>query len=256
MSLHKPPDAARRIESSLGVEESTDDARGVPVTRRIHALFGGMASVAVCSGSASPELFPQEMEAVDRAVPKRRLEFARGRSAARRALADLGWPAVPIPVGPDREPMWPRGVVGSITHCEGLVAAVVARDSCLATVGLDAEPAEGLPADVRPLVLRDSEWSTDPVTEKLVFSAKEAIYKALFPIVRVWIDFQDVEISLQDGAGTFTARSFHGDERVGEATQRLSGGFFLDSEVLVTGCYLTTRRVDRKDELFTGDVNS
>ena len=90
-------------------------------------------------------LFPEEEAAIARAVPKRRREFATGRGCARAALNRLGEPPVPILRGPQGAPLWPAGVVGSITHCDGYRAAAVARTSDIATVGLDAEPDKPLP---------------------------------------------------------------------------------------------------------------
>lgn len=210
---------------------------------RIEALFGGLAALVVWSrhetpGPESPDIYPEEANAVERAVPSRRQEFARGRSAAREALSALGLPPCPIPVGPGREPLWPDGVVGSITHCDGLVAAVVAHESRLAAVGIDAEPAVALPAETRSLVLRRSERSPDPVIETIVFSAKESIYKALFPLVGVWIGFQEVQISVDSEAGAFTASSSSPDDRVRALVPSLTGRFLRRPDFVVTACRL------------------
>ena len=157
-----------------------------------------------------------ERAAVVRAVPGRREEFARGRACARAALAAAGWTGgfVEIPVGPSREPLWPEGFVGSITHCEGLVAAVVARG--LGGIGLDAEPAtRPLPADVRDQVLTPSELertahAMGPEGETLHFCAKEAIHKAIFPRSGVWLDFLDVELRWDPGGSAFRASASPG----------------------------------------------
>ena len=111
----------------------------------------------VWSDDGEPALYPEESAAVARAVAVRRLEFARGRGCAREALAALGVAAGPIPVGPEREPVWPSGVVGSITHCEGFVAAVVARAADLRAIGLDVETAAPVGEDVGARVVHASE---------------------------------------------------------------------------------------------------
>lgn len=213
------------------------------LTSRMESLFGGLAALVVWShhetpGPGSPDLYPEEAKAVERAVASRRQEFARGRSAAREALSALGLPPCPIPVGPGREPLWPDGVVGSITHCEGLVAAVVAHESRLAAVGIDAEPAVALPAETRSLLLRRSERSPDPVVETIVFSAKETIYKALFPLVGVWIGFQEVKVSVDSEAGVFTASSSSPDDRVRALVPSLTGRFLRRPDFVVTACRL------------------
>src|SRR5690242_5958922 len=97
-------------------------------------------------------LFAEEAAAVAGAVAARRAEFAAGRSAARRALAELGIGPVALPVGERRMPVWPTGIVGSITHCVGLAAAAVAWADDLAALGIDVEPAIALDADVLEVV--------------------------------------------------------------------------------------------------------
>jgi len=101
-----------------------------------------------------PDLFPEELQAMARATPARRYEFALGRRCAREALALLGGPRVAIPVGRFRDPVWPFGYVGSITHCRGFCAAAAARtppgnSSCgIRGIGLDSEPAMPLPEEL------------------------------------------------------------------------------------------------------------
>ena len=84
-------------------------------------------------------LWPEEAAAVQHAVEKRRREFAVGRMLARAALAAIGDPPSAIPTGNHREPVWPAGIVGSITHCAGYCAAAVARDAMVVALGIDAE---------------------------------------------------------------------------------------------------------------------
>ncbi len=98
-------------------------------------------------------LFPAEEALIARAVPERRTEFATGRHCARTALGALGHGAGADPAGPGAVRRSGRpGIVGSITHCAGYRAAAVARASEVITIGLDAEPAQWLPAEVLGLV--------------------------------------------------------------------------------------------------------
>src|SRR6185437_9189036 len=94
------------------------------------------------------ELFPQEAAAIARAVPKRRGEFTAVRVCARSAFARLGLQAAPVIPGPAGEPQWPDGIVGRITHCAGYGATVIARDSQIEALGIDAEPHSELPDGV------------------------------------------------------------------------------------------------------------
>lgn len=175
------------------------------------------AAVAVeaFADDGEPELFAAEREAVGRAVPKRRREFATGRECAHRALERLGLSAGPIPSGERGEPLWPDGVVGSITHCDGYRACVVARESDLLTIGIDAEPHEPLPEQLLVDIARPEEtgWlqalaSTMPDThwDRLLFSAKEAVYKAWFPLAQRWLGFEDAVLRVDPGRCSFSAR--------------------------------------------------
>jgi 4'-phosphopantetheinyl transferase EntD len=163
------------------------------------------------------DLFPSESEALGRAVEKRRREFTAGRACARLALERLGVPVVAIPSGPHGEPLWPAGIVGSITHCHGYRAAAAARSDAVAALGIDAEPNGPLPPGVLEEVVHGRERDLvdaglAPVPDappvdlpRLLFSAKEAIYKAWFPLAGRWLGFEDVEVSV-DPAGGFRAR--------------------------------------------------
>ena len=163
------------------------------------------------------DVHPAERDAVGpRAVDRRRREFAAGRRCTRLALSQLH-PAlgdVGIPIGPDRAPLWPPGVVGSITHCAGYCAAVVARRDRFAGLGLDAEPNAALPDGVEALVCTSAEraWlRTSPPDDgvhwpTLVFSAKEALYKAWAPLTGRWLGFEDAELDIDTRASSFEAR--------------------------------------------------
>jgi 4'-phosphopantetheinyl transferase EntD len=157
------------------------------------------------------EPFPEEARALGRAVEKRRREFVTGRACARQALAGLGRPAVAIPSGERGEPVWPPGVVGSITHCDGYRACAVASAGQVRSVGIDAEVNQPLPEGVLEAVAfgRERTLVAGPgagvCLDRLLFSAKEAIYKAWFPLARRWLGFEDVELTIDVAAGTFRA---------------------------------------------------
>jgi hypothetical protein len=118
-------------------------------------------------------------------------EFTTARACARHALAQLGLPASPITNGPNGELRWPAGVVGSITHCEGYRAVAHARAGQITTIGIDAEPHQALPPGVLDSISDQQERhavgelnrSVEGVHwDRLLFSAKESIYKAWFPL--------------------------------------------------------------------------
>jgi 4'-phosphopantetheinyl transferase EntD len=173
-----------------------------------------VASAEAFDDSAVVALFPEEEEVVARAVDKRRREFATARGCARRALATLGLPPAPIVPGERGAPAWPSGVVGSMTHCDGYRASAVALERNVRTVGLDAEPNGPLPDGVLKVIATPAEidWldGAPPASgvcwDRLLFSAKESIYKAWFPLTRRWLDFEEAVVTPDPDAGTFDAR--------------------------------------------------
>ncbi|WP_155055910.1 4'-phosphopantetheinyl transferase family protein [Streptomyces blattellae] len=164
-------------------------------------------------------LYPEEEAVVARAVDKRRREFATVRACARRAMEKLGVPPQPVLPGERGAPGWPAGLVGSMTHCEGYHAAALVRATDLASIGIDAEPHHPLPEGVLAAVSLPTEGPRltslsvlrpDIHWDRLLFSAKESVYKAWFPLTRQWLDFAeaDIEISAEPGerwAGAFRA---------------------------------------------------
>jgi 4'-phosphopantetheinyl transferase EntD len=170
-----------------------------------------IAAVEVRSDDADAFLYPEEQSAIGDAIEVRRREFATGRACAHRALEELGSRSVPVGVGPSGEPLWPSGVVGSITHCNQYRGCAVAYASTFVTIGIDAEPNEPIPEAVRHRIVHPDDRVWQPLRHKptvcwdrLLFSAKECVYKAWFPLTQRWLGFQDVTIALQRG-GTFSA---------------------------------------------------
>ncbi|MGB8502534.1 4'-phosphopantetheinyl transferase family protein [Mycobacterium sp.] len=168
-----------------------------------------LISTVVSDSVAAAELYadppdlrplPDEEPLIERSVAKRRNEFVTVRHCARLALGEIGVPPAPILKGDKGEPCWPDGVVGSLTHCEGFRAAVVGRASEVRSVGIDAEPhgvlpngvldAVSLPAERHELAAMPDELHWD----RILFCAKEATYKAWYPLTRRWLGFEDAHI--------------------------------------------------------------
>ena len=189
--------------------------------------------------------FPGEESLVARAVEGRRREFITARRCARRALADLGFAPAPILSGAKREPLWPAGTAGSITHCTGYRAAAVARLTDLAGLGVDAEPDGPLPDGVEESVasereraqLRDLTVAAPHVSwGRLLFSAKESVYKAWYPLTGRWLGFEDAELLIERESRTFRARLLIDGERLdgGPALTEMAGRFAVGSGLVVT----------------------
>ncbi|MET8825031.1 4'-phosphopantetheinyl transferase superfamily protein [Streptomyces sp. NPDC004610] len=161
--------------------------------------------------AAEAALYPEEAARVERAVPKRRREFATVRMCARAAMERLGVPPHPVLPGERGAPGWPEGLVGSMTHCEGYAAAALARAGDLASLGVDAEPhgplpdgvleAVALPAE-RDRLARLTAHRPDLHWDRLLFSAKESVYKAWFPLTGAWLDFSEADIDLTPDPAT------------------------------------------------------
>jgi 4'-phosphopantetheinyl transferase EntD len=178
----------------------------------IESLCPAGVVAAELRGAGDPEsLDPEEARSIARAVAKRVREFAAGRQCAHRALERLGVPAAPLRAAPDRRPLWPAGVVGSITHTEEFCAAAVALSERVAALGIDTERASAVHAELRPSICTPGELSWIdglPAAERgpaaaLIFCAKEAFYKCQYPASLEWVGFQDLEVHAEDwGAGT------------------------------------------------------
>lgn len=146
----------------------------------------------------------------------RRQEFATGRLCAREALEGLGVPGGPIVRNEGRSPRWPPGIVGSITHCQGYCAAAAARASDLAAIGIDAEPDLPLPREVEDRIVQPEEsvqlralaraQAGGPAWDRLLFCAKEAVYKAWFPLTGLWLGFDQVTVTIDAASNAFDAR--------------------------------------------------
>jgi 4'-phosphopantetheinyl transferase EntD len=204
-----------------------------------------VASVEAFDDLPGEEAFPGEEDLVASAVEGRRREFVTARRCAREALGRLGYPPVAIRSGERREPRWPQGVVGSITHCAGYRAAAVARADDLAGVGIDAEPNGPLPDGVEGLVTTADEPAmlrrlaeADPTVhwDRLLFSAKESIYKAWYPLTGRWLGFGDALLSLDPAAGTFTGRVRIDGARTdgGPPLTELHGRYVVERGLVIT----------------------
>jgi 4'-phosphopantetheinyl transferase EntD len=196
------------------------------------------------------EMFPEEEAVVARAVSKRRKEFSTARVCARAALARLGIPPAPILPGARGAPQWPAGVVGSITHCNGYRACAVAHQAAVVTIGLDAEPHDTLPHGVLDMVSlaqeRDGLARLSAAVpgvhwDRILFCAKEAVYKAWFPLTHRWLGFEEANIDIDPASGTFSARLLVEGPMVNGATLTGFDGRWLVSDGLIATAIVVTR---------------
>lgn len=211
------------------------------------ALLGTLVpdgvAVAETTAELDEPLFADEQRAIAAAVPSRRAEYITVRACARRAFAALGEPRPTLAPGPDRAPTWPRGFVGSMTHCEGYRAAAVSRTTALAGLGIDAEPNLALPAGVWELISRaDDDFGRLAAqvglhADRLLFSAKESVFKAWWPLTQSWLEFDDVRVAFaapEGNGGIFAAFVPTPPGPIGKTPDRLTGRWCANSDHLVT----------------------
>ncbi len=223
-------------------------------------LPGAVACAEAFDDPPDAVLHPQEEAVISRAVEKRRREFRTVRHCARRALAELGVPPAAVLPGEHREPLWPPGVVGSMTHCTGYRAAAVACRRDLLTVGIDAEPHQPLPPDVLAVIaLADEQVRIAELTaahgashwDRVLFCAKETVYKAWFPLTHRWLGFQDAAVTIDltaTGAtamspteGAFSARLLvPGPTVAGHALTEFDGRWLISDSLVITAIAVPT----------------
>lgn len=210
------------------------------VTTALCSILPAQASVAISRIGHDHALWPGESI---EAVPRRQAEFAAGRTAARAALYGLGLPPVAIPMQPDRAPLWPMGIVGSISHSGGLAMAAVAHDRDLISLGIDIEGDGAVESALWPTICRPEELSRlhamaeqdALIAATALFCAKEACYKAQYPLTGKLFNFDRLSVTF-DGtrfAARFTAatgRFAKGDPIIGQ-TRRV-GGYMLAAVAL------------------------
>jgi 4'-phosphopantetheinyl transferase EntD len=211
-------------------------------------LPASVAAVEAFGDLPDAELFPAEDADIGPAIHTRRREFATGRACARAALARLGEPPAAILRGDRGSPAWPPGIVGSITHCAGYRASAVARDREYVTIGVDAEPHDELPHGVLAAVASPGEQArvaaltaTMPEVrwDRMLFSAKESVYKAWFPLTGRWLGFEDACVDFCREDHTFSARLLvdgplvNGEALTGFAGRWLIGGGLITTAIVI-----------------------
>lgn len=189
----------------------------------VSALFPQDVAVALCSLTAADagDLWPEERAAMAGAVPHRQAEFAAGRQAARTALAAIGHGATALPMGPDRAPIWPEGIAGSISHAAGFAVAVVRHG---APLGVDIEDDSPLSEDLWPILTSPEERAAFPPEEIgrhvcRVFAAKEALFKAQAQGARAIFGFDAVRVTLAESGFDAQFLTDAGAFRTGDRVQ-------------------------------------
>jgi 4'-phosphopantetheinyl transferase EntD len=213
-------------------------------------LFPRGALTAELRGAGDPKtLHPDEARHLQKAVRKRAEEFAAGRLCARLLLREFGIENFAIEVGAHRQPLWPKELVGSITHTAGFCAAVVAPKTSLRSVGIDTEIAGGVQPKLWRGICTPSEtvWLRAlPESERiaaatLIFSAKEAFYKCQFAVTQEWLGLHDVSVQLPAWSGKRGAFSVVANRRIElerSAALPLHGQYLFHEQFITSGIAL------------------
>ncbi len=199
--------------------------------------FGGVQNYA-------DKLHVKEHLVVERAVEKRVREFSTGRMLARAAIQELGPRDEDFTIlrGEERNPLWPAELTGSISHTDRHAIAVVARSSYISGIGIDLEVMNRVSEKLTRFLLTEGEKtrlnaSANPPRElTLLFSAKEAVFKAVNPLIGQMIDYRECEIEFDRVAATFNA-TYRGDH-LENALMNTGKGCFVEFEGNIITGYL------------------
>ena len=200
----------------------------------------GCAAVAmpVGEGGALPRLSAEEDALTASWAPHRRNEFAAGRACARRALGGIGAEHACLPADEDGVPVWPVGYLGSISHSRGLAMAVAVSAGLYSLVGLDVEKTNRLSEGAMSRIVHPLEAAlvgSDQVRTSILFSLKEAFYKAQFPRWRTTGNFQDLALEVDMDAGT--AQILEMDARFAAELRQLRFAFRCVNDYVVSLCW-------------------
>lgn len=199
---------------------------------------------------APPDVLEAERSLIKKAVEKRRREFSAGRYCARQALRTLGFEDTPIMHDQNGAPLWPQGIVGSITHSTTHAAATIAQDSRLRGLGIDMETVSRVSPAIANKILTESELTTlqchpDPAEQQrqlaLLFSAKESIYKCLHPLLQCRIGFEDARIKYEPDQRSIKILM---DTRIQSAlpgVEHLRGRYCYFDDTVCTAVWLKTK---------------
>jgi 4'-phosphopantetheinyl transferase EntD len=182
---------------------------------RIKSLLPPQCSVSVATKRPGLPSDPRETVFVASASSKRRQEFITGRYAAHVALRNLGIRHPLVLMGQYREPLWPDGLTGSISHCDTLAVAVVAYKNSVKWLGIDLQSIGSVSRDLWTTIFTESEINflngivdvnKRAILSTVFFSAKEAFFKLQFPATKIWIDFTEATVVCCEAEKTVTLR--------------------------------------------------
>ncbi|MBU0678361.1 MAG: 4'-phosphopantetheinyl transferase superfamily protein [Verrucomicrobia bacterium] len=198
--------------------------------------------------AAAPELPREEEVFVARAIDKRKREFATGRHCARKSLEQLGVMPAALGMNAEGDPVWPENIVGSISHCKHICGSAIASRDFAEGIGLDIEHTTRMTPQIARRILTDEEveWIDARSAESredwmtLAFSAKESVYKCLYPIIRQFFGFDAATLNIDPEAESFTVRLREDIAKRIPNANRLKGRYLFSGDIVATGVVLPT----------------
>lgn len=177
----------------------------------ITSLFPKPVQVAISNDDIPiSQLYKEEQALIEHAINKRQMNFAAGRICAKRALSNIGIEEYPILMDDKGAPIWPVGIIGSISHATGYCVAVVARAKLGESLGLDVEEVARIKESIwlysfcsEEVVWLRSQSTKSQQWASVMFAAKEAFYKAQYPLTHSWLGFKDVVVSIDQYSEEF-----------------------------------------------------
>lgn len=217
----------------------------MPLSTLAQLFDEGVACCGMTDFDQADPLHVDELVHVERAVEKRRRDFAAGRTCARRSLVQLGLEPSALPANEDRSVRWPTGLVGAITHTEGFAAAAVASGESHVGIGLDAEHRDRVQPHLWKMIATEdeAEWLRDSGDLSIdrsarLFSGKEAFYKAQHAITRDFLGFHDVRYS-EPGEGLFEIELIKPVPAIAAFGTRFVGRYAMTPELVLTSLTIT-----------------
>jgi 4'-phosphopantetheinyl transferase EntD len=150
-------------------------------------------------------LLPEEAHSIPARQPAMRRASGAARWIAHGLLAELGVSDAAILRAPTGAPVWPDGITGSLAHDDDMAVAAVAPIGHISALGIDVEPAQPLPDDIFALVATPADRidvADLHLAGRILFAAKEAVYKASYPLDREVLGYEDITVDLNAGQAT------------------------------------------------------
>jgi 4'-phosphopantetheinyl transferase EntD len=189
------------------------------------------------------ELLPEEAALTRTFCTSRRNEFATGRQSLHHLLRKQGQIAGPILMGNRREPILPKGWLASITHCNNTVATILTHEMFFTGIGIDIENRKRITTEIESIIIDRYEKNSKPKDIcsadwlALHFCSKESVFKSIYYIIKRYIEFTDIQLSLANG------NFFLKTQQVGAILQNIdvTGSVKTIGDLVISGAWVNKK---------------